>query len=592
MFKKIFSYLSILSVVLLFSGCGDVFKPANENIRKLDNMYGNATYAEGFLVDAYNRLPGNSWTFTDVATDNAVSNDNNNSYRQMALGQWSSSNYPLNQWSNSRAAIQYLNIVIANADSVSWAKNEEANALFAKRMKGEAYGLRGLFMYYLLRAHAGWTGSGESGKLLGVPIVLHPQTPDSTFNKSRASFEKCMKQLYSDLEKAQQLLPLDYEDLNAASQLPANYKNVDLDNYNRVFGHYGKQRMSGRIAMAVEARASLLAASPAYKSANNSTTWADAAKYAGNILKLHGGLSSFDSNGATWYNDPSEVDNIGSGNNPPEILWRTDKGQSSDLEQQNFPPTLYGNGRINPTQNLVDAFPMKNGYPIDNSNSGYDPQNPYNNRVPLLEKYILVNGSTAGPQGTTITTAADGNTNDALNKVSTSTRTGYYLRKLLRQNVNLDPNNTNPQQHYIPRIRYTEMYLDYAEAANEAWGPMGTGSFSFSAYDVIEAIRKREGVSQPDNYLQSVGGNKDSMRKLIRNVRRIELCFEGFRFWDLRRWNKDLKETAMGDKIENGKHNPTMTVEKRDYQKYERFGPIPRNAVLKYNALEQNYGWQ
>lgn len=591
MYKRILYYLSFVSIVLLLGSCTNLFKPANENIRGLSDMYHDPSYAEGILVDAYNRLPGNSWSFTDVATDNAVSNDNSNSYRQMALGQWTTRNDPVNQWQNSRAAIQYLNIFLANADSVTWANDKGVNALFDNRMKGEAYGLRGLFMYYLLRAHAGWTGPNETGTLLGVPIVLNPQTPDSSFNKPRATFAACMNQLNSDLDKAIQLLPLSYGNLSSASDMPQKYDTTSIGSYNRVFGDYGKQRMSGLIAMAIKARAALLAASPAYNKPESNTKWVDAATDAGNILKLNGGVSGLAPNGETWYSNASVITNLGGGSNPPEILWRTDVGQSSSLEQDNFPPTLYGNGRIDPTQNLVDAFPMANGYPITNSNSGYDPSNPYANRDPLLQKYILVNGSTAGTNNSTIITAADGNTNDALNRVSTSTRTGYYLRKLLRQDVNLDPNSPNSQLHYKPRIRYTELYLDYAEAANEAWGPMGTGPFSFSAYDVISAIRQREGITQPDAYLESIKSDQVAMRKLIRNVRRIELCFEGFRFWDLRRWNENLTTTAQGDRIENSTHT-IINVEARKYQSYMNFGPIPQDAVLKYSALKQNYGWK
>jgi hypothetical protein len=194
---------------------------------------------------------------------------------------------------------------------------------------------------------------------------------------------------------------------------------------------------------------------------------------------------------------------------------------------------------------------------------------------------------------TSITTAADGNTNDALNEVSTSTRTGYYLKKLLRQDVNLDPTSINEQLHYIPRIRYTEIYLAYAEAANEAWGPMGTGPFSFSAFDVISALRDRQGISnQPDPYLQSIGSDQAAMRELIRNVRRIELAFENFRFWDLRRWHVDhteLTKPANGVSITNGNHN-IITVESRDYQPYMFYGPVPNSEVVKF-GLNQNYGW-
>ena len=178
------------------------------------------------------------------------------------------------------------------------------------------------------------------------------------------------------------------------------------------------------------------------------------------------------------------------------------KEQNLNIERDNYPPTLFGSGRINPTQNLVDAFPMANGYPIDHPESGYDPNNPYAGRDPRLDLYILRNGGTAGHQNAVITTAADGTNNDALNRVETSTRTGYYMKKLLVQSANADPSVETSVWRYKPFIRYTEIFLGYAEAANEAWGPNGTGSHGYSAYDVIKAIRQRAVLLDP--YLESV----------------------------------------------------------------------------------------
>jgi starch-binding outer membrane protein, SusD/RagB family len=284
---------------------------------------------------------------------------------------------------------------------------------------------------------------------------------------------------------------------------------------------------------------------------------------------------------------------LADGANPAEILWRNNYSDNRDLEQQNFPPTLFGNGRINPTQNLVESFPMANGYPISDPASGYNPNAPYDNRDPRLKMFILVNGGTAGPNNTVINTAADGTTNDALNKVGTSTRTGYYLRKLLRQDVNLNPSSANNQRHYTPHIRYTELFLIYAEAANEAWGPTGTGNHGFSAYDVIKAIRRRAGVgsSNGDPYLEAAKGSKETMREMIRNERRLELCFEGFRFWDLRRWKENLNVPAKGVSIQNGKYN-VIPVEERVFQNHMIYGPVPYNEVLKFSALQQNKGWR
>ncbi|RKR09019.1 putative outer membrane starch-binding protein [Flavobacterium sp. 90] len=570
-----------ISVLFVFSSCDDLIDPAIENNRGLKDMYAEAEYAQGILLNAYTRLPGNSWSFNDVATDDAVTNDISSNYLKVATGQWTSSFNPLDQWTNSRSAIQYLNIFLAEAPKVQWAKDQNVSLLFKDRLMGEAYGLRALYMYYLLQAHA---GTAINDQLLGVPILLEPETASSNFNVGRSSFEDCMKQLYADVKKATELLPLDFED---ASTLPPGQNN--LNDYNRVFGQYARQRMSSRIAQVVRAQAALLAASPAF-STGNTTTWEDAAKYSGALLNLNGGVLGIASNGLNWFSDVEELKGMGAGINPPEILWRSDIADSNNLESDNFPPTLFGKGRINPTQNLVDAFPMANGYPITDASGNYDATKPYENRDPRLKKFILVNQSTAGVSNSVITTASDGTTNDALNKVGTSTRTGYYMRKLLRQDVNLNPTSINNQRHYKPRMRYTELYLIYAEAANEAWGPTATGSIGFSAYDVVKALRKRAGIVQPDPYLETIKGDKTEMRNLIRNERRLELCFEGFRFWDLRRWNSSLNESANGDKIQGGVHQK-ITVESRVYNEYMKYGPIPYSEALKFNALLQNKGW-
>ncbi|WP_187264405.1 RagB/SusD family nutrient uptake outer membrane protein [Pontibacter beigongshangensis] len=578
-----------LAVAFTFSSCEDMFEPANQNIREIDAMHGEPIFAQGILLNGYARIPTNGYSFNDVATDDAVSNDVNNNYLRAATGQWAANMDPFNQWTNAKAAIQYLNIMLREVDKVQWANDPNVSMLFRDRMKGEAYGLRALFMYHLLQNHAGWSG----GTLLGVPIVLEPEDKDSDFNKPRDTFEACMQQIYSDLKQAEELLPLDYTKIASISQVPEKYRNgpeVDVvDRYDRVFGEYARQRMTARIAKAIKAQAALLAASPAY-SAGNTTTWEDAARYAGEVLQLNGGINGLDPKGGTWYAETAEIAALASGANPREILWRTDLGQSNDLERLHFPPTLFGSGRINPTQNLVDAFPMSNGFPISHASSNFNPAAPYADRDPRLTRYILVNGGTAGVNNSTVVTAADGTTNDALRKVETSTRTGYYLKKLLRQDVNLNPQSTNTQPRYQPRIRYTELYLAYAEAANEAWGPSGTGAYGFSAYDVISNIRRRAGITQPDNYLESIRSDQNAMRELIKNERRLELSFEGFRFWDLRRWKSNINEPARGVEIVGGNHQ-TILVEDRIFNEHMMHGPVPYSEILKFNALTQNNGW-
>lgn len=592
--------IKLLSITLLLTACDDLFTPASENIRDINAMYAEPTYAQGILANAYVLLPYTLESNSDVATDDAVTNQKDNNYLKMATGSWASNSDPMAQWQGRKNATQYLNLFLQNADDVIWSKDEVIRTMYNDRLKGEAYGLRALQMYYLLLSHGGWA---NDGRLLGVPIVTEPESTTSDFNQPRNTFQECIDQIFEDADKAIELLPLDYGNIDD-SQIPAKYMALGVTNssdYNRVNGDLMRGRITGRVVEAIRSQAALLATSPAY-SAGTTVKWEDAANYAGIVLDRINGVSGMASNGITWYSNATEIQNLGSGVAPAEIIWRSNKGNSADaeglsLEKSNFPPSLYGSGRVNPTQNLVDAFPMANGYPITDPQAGYNPNDPYAGRDPRLASYIVYNGSKQGPNNTEIITGTYSTTIDGLNKESTSTRTGYYLRKLLRSDCNPNPQYNTGQYHYTARIRYTEIFLNYAEAANEAYGPTGKGSHNYSAYDIIKALRQRAGVgtSNGNSYLESIKGDKDKMRQLIRNERRLELCFENRRFWDLRRWKENLNEIAKGiqiDKLPDGTLKYTLIdVETRNYKDYMYYGPIPYSEIQKWSLLEQNAGW-
>lgn len=587
----------LVSAVALasFSSCDEMFEPALENNLGIDYMTKDASYAEGVLGNGYTRIPCRDFPFSEVATDDAVSNDAGNSYRRLTAGAWTSDNNPAERWRDCRSAIMYLNLFLSKADQVHWADDKIASQMYCNREKGEAYGLRAMYMYYLLQAHGGYD---EQGNLLGVPIVTEPENSASNFNVPRNTFADCMKAIYDDCAKALELLPAKYTDITSEAQIPEACKSLgaDVSRYNRVFGVKFNGRMDGSIVEAFRSKAALLAASPAY-SDQSGTDYRQAADYAAQVLDRIGGVSGMDPTGWTWYCNKNEIEGLQNGSNPKEVLWRGEKSQSNTLESDNYPPSLYGKGRINPTQNFVDAFPAANGYPITDDKSKFNAATPYEGRDPRLAAYVVVNGSKVGVNNSVINTAADGTTKDALDKeTGSSTRTGYYLRKLLRQDINLDPANKSQQYHYTPRIRFTEIFLNYAEAANEAFGPKGKGSHAYSAYDVIKAVRHRAGVGGTDDgYLEECAQSKEKMRELIRNERRIELCFEGFRFWDLRRWKADITSPATGMKITAGTgttyvYTP-IEVEARSFKDYMLYGPIPYSETLKFSELKQNKGW-
>ena len=598
--------------LLTICSCDDMFEPADENNRQEDAMYEESKYAHGLQIYGYDRLPyitnvGNQYNWTDVATDDAVTNLKTSNFLTMTTGTWAADNNPMSRWDTCKDGIQYVNLFLSKVDNVKWAPSSASKQqMFIDRLKGEAFGLRAVLYLYLLQAHGGYA---DDGQLYGVPLLTTPEDGSSDYNQPRATFAECVQQCFADCDSAMALLPLDYADIASDDQIPAKYLalGANYSNYNLVFGNKARNLLSGRIAEAIKAQIALLAASPAFREQSGVTS-AVAATLCGNVLKRIDGLAGLDPTGNIWYKNTTKLEP--SGGEMAEILWREDRHKNAEQERENFPPTLYGSGRINPSQNLVDAFPMRSGLPITDSNSGYDPKNPYANRDPRLDNYVIYNGTTF--RKTEIITGTYPNskneTDDNLNSIGTSTRTGYYLKKLLREDVSPLSSSLIEQQHIYPRIRYTEIFLAYAEAANDAWGPKAdpTG-FGFSAYDVIKAIRVRAGLAtneigaelpEGDVYLEECAADQTKMTNLIRNERRLELCFENKRFWDLRRWMLPIDESVKGVKIDRNDETGALTysifeVEGRSFTSpYQWYGPIPKSEVLKWSNLVQNKGWQ
>jgi hypothetical protein len=576
-------------IVLLGLGlgaCQNFLTPTPDNQYTKDRFYKDPVWSLGLLVNAYsNAAYPRSFNFEEVATDDAVSNNPSDSYLRIATGEWSAMfPFPNNVWSSAYNTITYMNLFLTIVDEVQWSWQDTArNTLFRKRYTGEAYGFRGFYYHRLLQQFA---GKGEDGKMYGVPLTNAVSSALDNWQVQRATFQETVKEILDDYNKGIFYMPYRYQDIpgkTSWNQVNGAGANLNLLNGERI--------------NALKARLYLLAASPAYnESGNYNLVYADSAAHVvARLVTNNGGLAASVGPDQNFWNNDNDITNA-------DILWRNDYGNSNSLEINNFPPYLYGNGRVNPSQNLVDAYPMKNGYPISDPASTFDAANPYSNRDPRLALHIIYNGSTF--KATVINTQEDNagtDATDGLNKLPQfSTRTGYYLRKLLREDTNLTPNKQTSLRHIYPLIRWTEMLLTYAEAENEVNGPSGDAGIG-TVKQVIGAIRARAGIT-PDNYLASIT-TKDQMRDLIRNERRIELSFEGFRFWDLRRWNvplTKLNESVKGVAISGTSpktYDYTSTqkginpVEERKFSSYMYYGPIPYQETKKYSGFIQNAGW-
>lgn len=253
-------------------------------------------------------------------------------------------------------------------------------------------------------------------------------------------------------------------------------------------------------------------------------------------------------------------------------------------------------GNYDPTQELVDQFFMANGKPITDPTSGYDPQNPYVGREHRFYKWIVYDGA---PYKLDYMGAVD-TVYTRIDKVRPSkneidlassdvSNTGYYFKKKL--NPTNRPGQGLSGANYV-YFRYTEVLLGYTEAQNEAVGP------DQSVYNAINAIRAR--VSLP---ALPAGLTQSQMRDAIRQERRVELCFENKRFFDIRRWkiaDQVMNVDLHGMKIENTvpsnnsgvwKYTPIGLTHPHVFQPKQYMQPIPQPTLAQNPNLVQNPGY-
>jgi hypothetical protein len=332
--------------------------------------------------------------------------------------------------------------------------------------------------------------------------------------------------------------------------------------------------------MALKARLLLYAASPLYNndvfSAEKYTKAADAAKAVMdlNLYSLHADYESLFNSNNSVESIFSRYYVVGSRHVCIEIAWG---------------PNGYGAwGGFTPFQNHVDAYEMKDtGLPFDDPESGYDASNPYVGRDPRFYANILFNG--APYRGRNVETFLPGglDSRDGRDNWNTS-KTGYYTKKWTNEAYPIN----NPWSvaglqpwHYI---RYAEILLIYAEALNEAEGPVS------EVHDAINEIRTRAGMPDlPEDLTQA------EMRERIRRERQVELAFEEHRFYDVRRWKiASVVENLPGYGILINKVGDTFTYEKitalsnRKFEDKHHWLPIPRNEILASdNKLEQTPGY-
>lgn len=539
--RKIVNLIMLGLSVLVLNSCEDFLdKEVDTNLTE-DKIFSDKHYAPGFLNNIYNDLL-TGYTRYDGAMLACGCDEAENSYSGSLVqmfnnGAVNSSLNPDEIWDRMYSGIRKTNIFLEKLNTTI----KETNSIPEKDrpgMKGEAYFLRGLFHFELVKRYG------------RIPYVDKLLTVENAGTVPQINFDEAVERIVNDCDSSFVYLPVSNDDANKGRAVRAS-------------------------AMALKSRILLYAASPLNNPSNDLVKWERAAQAALTVMNMKGPSLGLESKYEYVFSTPFSK----------EVLLATQPINTNEFERANFPLSYGGTGHTNPTQALVDAFDTKWGKPIT-EDANYDPLKPYENRDDRFYAVILYNGAVL--KSRPVETFVGGK--DGLQSAPTATKTGYYLKKFVDPSVDLDKGTTVRKPWVI--FRFAEAYLNYAEALNEAAGPVK------EVYDAVYELRKRNYVIT-SRARYPAGLSQDQMRERLKKERQVELAFEEHRFWDLRRW-KDaevvLNKPAIGMKIVFNPADTTYTyqnfeVENRVFNPRFSWYPIPRKEVLK-GYVKQNTGWE
>jgi hypothetical protein len=596
-------YTAILSSCLLlllsYTSCNKTLENVDKTRLTEISQWASEGNADIFLNDIYNNLPSmyNSPENLDNYTD-----DNDAGYYYPSWrykdGQLdpASTNYSIwggsagvasidrFNWGACYTTIRKCNTFIQKATEN---KTNFSSDWFNKRID-EVRFLRA-FYYSILFQNIG-----------GLPIITEPQSrtdAEDVLYKARSTYEETLNFIVASLDTV----------------VNNGYLAVK---YNRSDANAGRATLGA--ALMLKGWLQLYTASPAYNAATPAAgtdpnkiagfgnedpqRWKTAAATFKQFIDKYGSsyglFNAPDSNmGALWY-EANEYN--------PEVIWDrqyTAATMGSSFEQYGGPVWILGAyytwGNYDPTQELVDQFFMANGKPITDPTSGYDPQKPYVGREKRFYDWIVYDGAPYKAdwmtKQDTIFTRID-LVNPSKNQIDFASddvgNTAYYFKKKINPLVRPGGNPAQSGANYI-FYRYAEVLLGYAEAQNEAVGP------DASVYDAINKIRSRAGL--PD---LAAGLSQSQMRDAIRHERRVELCFENKRFYDIIRWKTiadvlsvdrhamKITNTVPSDNSGVWKYEVVPLNHPHTFLQKQYLHPIPQPILAQNPKLVQNPGYQ
>ncbi|MGN1215653.1 MAG: RagB/SusD family nutrient uptake outer membrane protein, partial [Candidatus Cryptobacteroides sp.] len=516
--KKYYILFSILVASFALSACQEQLDLRSNGTIDMTEVWKDRNRTRGYLNACYNYIPGNSIDYA-AYTDDAVQSREATSgsqydvwYNQgVTAANFGSYNIGGSPWGSLYQGIRKCNVFLANIGTATGEMTEAERASWA----AQAHTLRALYYLQLIKRYG------------PCPLITEDLGTAHDFSTdTKASVAEITRQILLDC------------DIAIATE--------DSEDYSYSYGSTQWGMMTKAVAQYVRAEAVMWAISPlladGFPEEEALTVAADALS---NLLK----------------NDYSLWTNVGEGRlnayqtyhlTNPNDLRAADKetiyggGQVAVWSQHGLPTTggLSSAGAC-PSQELVDAYEMKNGQPaitgysdaqhlqpVINSASGYNDKKPYENRDPRFYATVWYNGS---KRGTTVIKTGTGAAHAIKPNDIKSTHTGYYLRKYADDKSNKNSNADG----YIRTMTLTDVYYNFAEVASKVSGFDNTvPGINMSARDAINTVRARAGMPEIPSTISA-----DEFESRYRNDRRVELAFTSDRYFSLRRW-KVLDQTA------------------------------------------------
>jgi hypothetical protein len=571
----------IIPLIMIFfiTGCNDNFL----DLKPLDavseaDVWQDLNLIELYVNDRYNELPHGfpQWAgglrMTGITDESYHMHEARflDKYTQGGLTSGSLNMYYFNGfWLDAYSAIRNNNIFLENISNFQGVEEERI-----KRLTAEIRFLRAYFYTELISRYG------------GVPLIKETFELDSNFDVPRSSFQECVEFIVNELDLAIQ-------------DLPRRNESVELE-----FG-----RITKGAAIGLKIRALLFDASPLFNETNDQSKWRSVSDACEQLFNLSEYSLSSDYQGLFLNPMDSEViffkqfiDQYGF--EVVDVLsdyYFHYRGGHS-IDEWRFPNGDGGWISENPRQEFIDQYETISGVipvlgysgiasnlvPIINpAATNYNPNNPYENRDPRLKYSVLYDGTEFKGRELEFWDGGKDSRDTDVDFWWNGSRLGYGIRKSLDENWELN-SGTGSDQPWI-YMRLAEFYLTYAEAQYHL------NNLSVAA-DYVNMVRSRSGVNMPP-----INSSGDLLAK-IKHERKIELAFEGNRWYDARRWMDaqiDFAKDIIGVEVLRNPSNGSKSYRyfyfeggtgKRSFPVNHYLWPIPIEEIQKSN-LEQNPGY-